>query len=203
MLVWSRGLRLPTSHYRQADSVRNLALPSLSEYSLIEALIQVHDAYVHDTYLQLTNRGAPTAESMLSTTLRTMIDDLTTTVHNLLIVYERWLRASQLFRATHMLPLLRRIQDSPWVRREIEQLEINIEMARMSLQKKYESGEIERVLQEDQLRGAEMLAERRSKSSVLPGQLGRGDGLSTGSGKGNGKAKIGRAGTRVRREHTM
>lgn len=119
-------------------------------------------------------------------------------MHSLLTTYKHWLETSYLFRSTYMAPLMRRIQDSPWVRREIEQSEVTMEMARLSLHKKYESGEMKRILQEDQLRGAEMLAERRSKSSVLPGQLKGQIGLRASGGKGKGKSR-----TRVRREHTL
>ena len=113
------------------------------------------------------------------------------------------------FRNTYLTPLLRRIQESTWVRREIEQSELSIEMAKTSLAQRYSSGEIARVLHEDQVRGAEMLADRRSRSSVLPESAST-VGEQTADmarklvreerKKDRGKNKIS---TRYRREHTL
>lgn len=177
---------------------RHLSVPSATEYRLLKSLVGVYDAYIHFPLVQLTGTKDQSIMSSYPELIRNVVADLSTAMHGLLTTYKHWLQTSYLFRTTYMAPLMRRIQDSPWVRREIEQSEVIIEMARLSLHKRYESGEMKRILQEDQLRGAEMLAERRSKSSVLPGQLKGQVGLRAGGGTGKGKSK-----TRVRREHTL
>lgn len=196
MSIWSQGQYLILSAISASNDSRHLAVPSAAEYRLLEGLVRVYDAYTQYPFVQLTGTEAPTTTSTYPELIRNVVADLSTTVHGLLTAYKHWLQTSYHFRTTFMAPLMRRIQDSPWVRREIEQSEATIDMARLSLHKRYESGEMKRILQEDQLRGAEMLAERRSKSSVLPGQLGGRTGLRASGREGKGK-------TRVRREHTM
>lgn len=201
-----QGSCIDWSGVLQADHGRHLAVPSLTEYNLLESLNHLHDAYVSVPFIQLTKTTALSPQTMFPDIIRNAVVDLTVTLHSLLTTYKSWLRSLHRLRTDYMTPLLRRIQASPWVRREIEQAEVTIEMARLRLHKRYESGEMRRILQEDQLRGAEMLVDRRSKSSVLPGTLDGRDGLRVaagGAGNAQGQGPLARRGTRARREHTM
>jgi hypothetical protein len=110
-----------------------------------------------------------------------------------------------------MSPLLVRIQESAWVKREIEQSELSLATAKTSLEKRHANGEIAKVLKEDQVRGAKILADGRSRSSVVPTD---GDASEEGTGHlaeqladGNKpsvkRSGSSRTGARVRREHTM
>lgn len=139
----------------------------------------------------------------------------------------KWLVSLRDFKTTYLLPLQRRIDSSPWVRKEIEQAEGLLETAARKLHRRFTSGEMRKILREDQLRAASMLVERRSKSSAVAGEMGAGSsggsagrtrgGLVTATGDGRkGVAPVAvrdfavgqagmvmRRGTRVRREHTM
>lgn len=197
----------------KADPSRHLTLPSVTECNILESLVQLHDTYVLSPFLHnatksfSSNPARPTHPPLI----REAISSLTNALHSLALSYKQWLRTLHRFRKTSLDPLLRRIQDSSYVRREIEQSETTLETARENLHKRYRSGEMQRILKEDQLRGAQMLVDRRSKSSVVPaGQLGGGGGGGSGGDRdGNGDRRRGggvklvRNKTRVRREHTM
>lgn len=196
-------VRVPFSLDDNANHHRYLNLPSLTEFRLISSLIQLVHAYIYQDYLQ----NHPSADE----NPHTQVHNLTITTHAFVTAYKAWLHTLSHFRTTYMSPLLRRIQESDWVRREIEQSESTIAMAKQSLHKRYTSGEIAKVLLEDETRGAEMLAEGRSRSSVLPEGAaekleGVGEKLAgvrqVNGGKSKRSARV-VGGTRARREHTM
>jgi hypothetical protein len=72
------------------------------------------------------------------------------------------------FKATQMTPIMRRIQDSPWIQREIEQMETTYEAAKTVLCSTNE----EQVrppgllLQQEQVMAAAKVGERRAMSSA-------------------------------------
>ena len=163
---------------------------------MLEHLVNLNDAYVFEPYLYLTRGSVLLTKSPLSAPIRNIINDGVAALHDLCRTYDRWVCGMHDLRIRYMIPLMRRIQESPWIRREIEQSEATLEIARLSLARKYDGDEMQRVLKEDQVRGAEMLAERRSKSSVLQEQLGQRE-------RTLGGQDIRRKKTRVRREKTM
>ena len=100
----------------------------------------------------------------METTLEDTINALYDALMTLLSTYQKWLRTMRDFKLKYMTPIMRRIQDSPWIQREIEQMESTYEAAGETLSK-LQASVVASKLQQDQVLAAARMAERRAKSS--------------------------------------
>ena len=174
------------SIYRQRASLilKHLSLPSLTGHSLHSDLLPVFDAYIYSPYLHLPRHHFSLAGS-------TRINELYDALNTLINTSSTWLRTIGRLKEQHMTPILRRIQDSSWVQTEITQMEDALEACNR-MNSKPISKVVGSVVGAEQVKGAEKLAERRSKSSMAMKERRR----------VMVKAQT-RTRTRVRREHTL
>ena len=140
---------------------RHLSCPCQTEHKLLTQLLEVFDAYVYNTYLQLKIKDIRPLDFHFETLVNNVYDTLMT----LLSTYQKWWRSMEAFKADYMTPIMRRIQGSPWIQREIEQMESTIEAARQRLSSD-EGNAPGLVLHGDQVKAATQVAERRAKSSA-------------------------------------
>ena len=127
----------------------HLSCPSHTELRLLDQLLLVFDAYVYHPYLQLSLQDARTFESNVENAVHSVYDVLMT----LLATYQKWLRVMRDLKTRYMAPIMRRIQDSPWIQREIEQMESAYETAGQTLSK-LEGSVVRSELQDDQIKAA-------------------------------------------------
>jgi hypothetical protein len=109
---------------------------------LLTSLLSLFDAYVYNPYLyhltvpsqqsQQSNSSSDSSPRPLPEPIDTQINTLYSTLLTLLATYQRWIRTLTSFKQTHMTPIMRRIQDSPWIQREIEQTEATLEAAKLA-----------------------------------------------------------------------
>jgi hypothetical protein len=109
---------------------------------LLTSLVSLFDAYIYNPYLhditmssqQSQQNDNPPDSSMraLPEAIDTQINALYSTLMTLLANYQRWIRNLTTFKQTYMTPVMRRIQDSPWIQREIEQTEATHEAAKLA-----------------------------------------------------------------------
>jgi hypothetical protein len=174
-------LYLPPSILTQ---LRHLSLPSPAESDMLSGLLTLFDAYVYSAFLHFPRYRFPQA-------LSTRINDLYNAFLTLVTSYSTWLRLMTHLKQTYMTPILRRIQDSSWVKTEINQMEEALEAC-----KRMNACPIQDIIGsevgEEQIKGAVKLAERRSKSSIAIKE-----------GRRKHVQKQGIVRTRVRREHTL
>ena len=175
------------SIYKQRSSliIAHLSLPSRTEHNLLDALLPLFDAYIYSPYLHLPRHH-------FSTTCSDQTNALYNTLSSLIHAYSTWIEHMQHIKDHYMTPLIRRIQDSSWVKREMEQME-----DALSLCAEMNAGSINDIIShelgEEQVTGAEILAQRRAKSSMALKERRR----NMIRGKMDGMR------TRVRREHTL
>ena len=170
----------------QADIPRHLSSPSQTELNLLSQLLRVFDAYIYHPYLHLK-----TTSSNFDISTSATINNLYNALLNLLSSYKRWIRSMSSFKQSYMTPIMRRIQDSPWIQREIEQMEETLGAAQKALA--LHNGKEGLVLQDEQIEETTKVVERRAKSSGAKG-------LVVVKGKEMGKQKGGR---RLKRELTI
>jgi hypothetical protein len=122
--------------------LRYLSCPSQTELKLLTSLVSLFDAYIYNPYLHhLTNSSQQSQKNdnppypairALPGAIDTQINALYSTLMTLLANYQRWIRNLTTFKQTYMTPIMRRIQDSPWIQREIEQTEAALEAAKLA-----------------------------------------------------------------------
>ncbi len=158
-VAFSTAKHLPLANKRH----RHLSCPSRTELKLLDQLVHVFDAYAYHPYLHLKLQ-----DGAILTEIGDAVNALYDALMMVLAMYQKWLRTMRGFKAKYMLPIMRRIQASPWIQREIEQMDMTAEAAQEALSKNKDGvGNVASLaLQDDQVRAATRVAERRATSSA-------------------------------------
>ena len=151
------------SIYRQRIQLitKHLSLPALTEHRLLESLLTVFDAYVYNPFLQLT---CPKSDTVVPSVIRNAIHNLYDVVCQLVTTYHKWLAAMRSLKSNYLAPLMRRVEESTFIQREIKQSEGTISVARAVL----ESGRVvvPRKYENDVVAGAVRLMNARVVNAV-------------------------------------
>lgn len=110
---------------------KSLSLPTFTEHRLLHSLLALFNAFVYHPLLHLTSTTAARLPfpSAISDAIHNVYDLLCA----LISTYWTWISSLEHLKQTTLVPLVRRIQESNFVKREIEQTESILASAREAL----------------------------------------------------------------------